>query len=208
MAAPAPNKAAAPTAPVFIGTPAPSLRLEEALGPGATVAVGVATPEVKGTLDALDAPLKAGAPAVAEAIGEAVLFIGLRTLNDDVSKWSPTVQSVYNSLINHVDDAIGNQNIWSYDLCAIDEDRTVLNANREIHTAQSRQVHVVHQHGRIAHSPIDDMVFKHGSQIAIADILKGRTNCLERHVGRGKDCKITHMIDGVDEISRCQRSRK
>lgn len=79
--APAPNKAPIPTAPVTIGTaPAELLRVEEeAAGPPPTDAVGVATPEVNGASETLEAPEKAGAPEL--AVGEAEdVELGFRTL--------------------------------------------------------------------------------------------------------------------------------
>ncbi len=47
--------------------------------------VGVGCPLVKGASDTLDAPLKAAAPAVAEAEGAASLDAGFRTLIQRVS---------------------------------------------------------------------------------------------------------------------------
>jgi len=81
MAAP-PNRATAPTAPVLIGMAAPDK--DELLDELAPVAppprevVADGTPEVNGTFEALEAPEKATAPAVAEAPG-AVVLAGLRT---------------------------------------------------------------------------------------------------------------------------------
>jgi len=80
MAAP-PKRAAAPTAPVFMGTPRPLLVDDAWVATGA-VDDGVATPEVKGTPPdvAVDAPLKAGTCEEADVSGLAVLLVGLRTL--------------------------------------------------------------------------------------------------------------------------------
>jgi hypothetical protein len=81
IAAP-PNRAAAPTAAVFIGTPAPweedDVCVPLAIG---LVLVGVGTPEVKGT-PAVPVPVavKAGAPVLAVGSGLTVLLDGLRTL--------------------------------------------------------------------------------------------------------------------------------
>lgn len=48
-----------------------------------TVIVGVGTPDVKGTLlEAAVAPEKAGASVAAEVLGFAVVFLGLRTLQN------------------------------------------------------------------------------------------------------------------------------
>ena len=91
----APKIAATPTAPVLSGAAAfvvaalaegpVALPLvlpdAEPLGAGAGVEraeVGVGTPLVKGATETLLAPLKPGAPAVAEALGTTVL-LGLRT---------------------------------------------------------------------------------------------------------------------------------
>lgn len=82
--APAPKRAAAPTAPVFIGMAPPEEEEDEpdvvvaAAPPLPRVPVADGTPLVNGTFEALDAPEKATAPAVAEAPG-AVVFDGLRT---------------------------------------------------------------------------------------------------------------------------------
>lgn len=86
-AAPAPNNAAAPTAPVLIGMAGPlvdELTASVAAGPapsvvGLTCVVGVGWSEVNGTSEADDAPVKPGAPVVAEGSGPAVA-LGLRTL--------------------------------------------------------------------------------------------------------------------------------
>lgn len=89
MTTPAPKSAATPTAPVCIGTPAPAeLALEpdpepdplEGEAPPPIDELGCGTPEVNGTLDTMLAPLKPGAPAVAEADGEADVLFGLSTL--------------------------------------------------------------------------------------------------------------------------------
>jgi hypothetical protein len=81
IAAPAPNRAAAPIAPVFIGTPAPLLVLLAAAdAPPPIVVDGAGAAEVKGMFEALLAPLKAGAPDEAEADGAAKVLFGLRTL--------------------------------------------------------------------------------------------------------------------------------
>lgn len=79
--APAPNKAPIPTAAVTIGTPPAALLVEEAAEAAAPPAagVGVATPEVKGTLETLEAPENAGEPVLAVDEAEDV-ELGLRTL--------------------------------------------------------------------------------------------------------------------------------
>lgn len=61
--------------------PAELLRVEEeAAGPPPTAAVGVATPEVNGASETLEAPEKAGAPEL--AVGEAEdVELGFKTLS-------------------------------------------------------------------------------------------------------------------------------
>jgi len=78
-APPAANRAAAPMAPVLIGAQAPALLLDEAAGaPPPSVEVGVAMPEVKGTLEAEVAPAKA--TVVEEGLGVREVALGFRTL--------------------------------------------------------------------------------------------------------------------------------
>lgn len=72
-----PKRAAAPIAAVCLGTPA--VAAVPVAAPVAVAPVAVAaTPEVNGTFEALEAPLKPGEPAV--PVGVAVLLPGLRTL--------------------------------------------------------------------------------------------------------------------------------
>ena len=87
--APAPNSAAAPTAPVFIGAAiALELALALAMLEATTVAAdavmiaedGTGMPLVKGTLEAEWAPEKAAVVIVAVTLGVAAVAAGLRTL--------------------------------------------------------------------------------------------------------------------------------
>lgn len=84
MAAP-PNKAAAPTAPVFIGMPAaPDELLEDArvvvAEPAAAILdVGAVTPEVKGTSVPELAPENAGVAEVCAGFAVAIVLLGFRT---------------------------------------------------------------------------------------------------------------------------------
>jgi len=96
MTAPAPNKAAAPTAPVIIGAAA-GLADGEAPLPSAPVAAGAPEPMVveasgrplvNGGSEALDAPGKAAEPEEAVSSGAAEVLLGLRTLKDTVSQFS------------------------------------------------------------------------------------------------------------------------
>lgn len=72
-------------APVFIGAARPvdvslAAEVEAPAPPPPSVVDGAATPDVMPIDDTLDAPLKAGAPPVADGVGEAVVLLGLRTL--------------------------------------------------------------------------------------------------------------------------------
>jgi len=82
-ATPAPNRAPIPTAPVIMGI-APALEvLVDAVAlaaPPPMEEVAVATPEVNGAVDTLDAPEKAGAPVLA-VVFAAFVSLGLRTLS-------------------------------------------------------------------------------------------------------------------------------
>jgi len=82
QAAPAPNSAAAPTAPVG-NAAAPALDDVEVVVTlvtvGAMMDVLVGTPDVNGAMLTLDAPENAGEPPVAVIFASFVLF-GLRTL--------------------------------------------------------------------------------------------------------------------------------
>ncbi len=79
-----PNRAATPTAPVFIGAARALLDDEwAAVATGAVVVAG-GTPEVKGTPVALLAPENAGPWVEAVGFGVAVLFRGFRTLDISV----------------------------------------------------------------------------------------------------------------------------
>jgi len=82
QAAPAPNSAAAPTAPVG-NAAAPAFDVEDTatlVTVAAMLEVAVGTPDVNGAVLMLDAPEKAGAPAVAVSLADVVSF-GLRTLS-------------------------------------------------------------------------------------------------------------------------------
>lgn len=83
------NKAAAPIAPVFIGAAAPELELDVAVAasmdvaaatPPPIIVVGVGTPEVNGSSEALEAPLKATDCEEAVATGVAIVMSGFSTL--------------------------------------------------------------------------------------------------------------------------------
>lgn len=85
MATP-PKRAAAPTAPVFTAAAPPFDLLEDAAcvvadPAAATLVVGVAIPEVKGTSLTELAPEKAGTAVVAVVFAEAMVLLGFNTLS-------------------------------------------------------------------------------------------------------------------------------
>jgi len=93
-AAPAPNRAATPTAPVIIGAaavldgaaPLPSAPVA-AGAPEPMVVEGSGRPLVNGGSAALVAPGKAAEPEDAVSSGVADVLLGLRTLTSDVSRY-------------------------------------------------------------------------------------------------------------------------
>jgi hypothetical protein len=109
------------------------LVLVAAGAPPPTDADGPGTPDVNGTLLALDAPANATAPV--DPAGIAVVFEGLRSLWTvlAITKMEVMIaEKLENVLVDNVDNATCNQEIWRNNLSVVDKDRSIQDADRNV----------------------------------------------------------------------------
>ena len=205
--APAPNSAAAPTAPVFIGAAAalelaPALAALEAMpAPLAVPADGVmmaedgaGMPLVKGTLEAEWAPEKAAVAVEAVALGVAAVAAGLRTLlwcgGVSGGRWGRGEKGSGGLLVNDMDDAVGDEDVGEDDLGAVDEDAAVFDVDGQGLVDGGGEFGGVLEQGAVVHDEGHDVVADDFLQGRYADVAEHGADGLEGVVVRDEGCEV------------------
>lgn len=161
--------------------------------------VGVATPEVKGTSVADEAPEKAAGCEVALATGVAVVMLGFRTLSKPASadgQYSRRSRGE-NLLVDDVHDTVGDQDIRHDDLGGVDEHGAVDHGDGQTLAVHGFERGAVLQGGRVADGSVDDVVLEDAGDLLGGHVRQGGADGLEGGVVRGEN---GHVLGGVERL--------
>lgn len=105
-----------------------------------------------------------------------------------------------NSLVNDVDNTVGNKDIRNNDARVVDENTARVDSDGQVPAVRSRNDGAVSETRAVGNSSIDDMVTQNVSDLLGGQVGEAGSNGLEGGVVGSKDGKVRRKVNGISQV--------